>query len=88
LVFGGAGYTGSHTVKYLTKEGDIGIGVGTSVKEIIQAAEKVSEKICSVEYCARRSGYPDKLYASNDKAKSILNWNSEYTDIKRIIKIV
>ena len=65
---------------------NLGTGLGTSVKEIIDAAEAVSGKKCKVEYVERRAGDPAKLFANNTKAKEILNWNPQYIDIKDIIK--
>lgn len=65
---------------------NLGTGVGTSVKEIIAAAEEVSGKKCPTEYAARRAGDPARLYADNTKAKTILGWQPQYLDIKDIIK--
>lgn len=65
---------------------NLGTGIGTSVKEIINAAEKVSAKKCPVEYVSRRAGDPARLFADNTKAKEILGWKPEYTDIEDIIR--
>ena len=65
---------------------NLGTGIGTSVKEIISAAEKVSGKKCNVEEAPRRAGDPAVLYASNEKAKKILNWKPKYLKIENIIK--
>ena len=65
---------------------NLGTGVGTSVKEIIDAAEKISGKKCPVEYGPRRAGDPAKLYADNQKVKKILGWQPSYTNIEDIIK--
>lgn len=65
---------------------NLGTGLGTSVKEIIDAAEKVSGKRCPLEYGPRREGDPAKLYADNRKAKQILGWNPQYTNIEDIIR--
>lgn len=65
---------------------NLGTGIGTSVKEIIIAAEEVSGKKCPVEYVARRPGDPARLFANNTKAKEVLNWQPKYTNIKDIIK--
>lgn len=65
---------------------NLGTGIGTSVKEIIEAAEEVSTKKCPVEYAPRRAGDPARLFADNTKAKEILGWNPHYIDIKEIIK--
>jgi len=65
---------------------NLGTGIGTSVKEIIIAAEDVSGKKCPIEYVARRPGDPARLFANNTKAKEVLNWQPKYTNIKDIIK--
>ncbi len=64
---------------------NLGTGIPTSVLEIIKAAEKVSGQSCPVVYEQRRAGDPDALYADNKKAKEILGWEPEYTDIEQII---
>ena len=65
---------------------NLGTGIGTSVKEIILAAEKVSGKVCPVENAERRAGDPARLYANNEKAKEILGWHPKYTNIQDIIQ--
>ena len=65
---------------------NLGTGVGTSVKEIIKAAEDVSGKKCPVEYAERRAGDPALLFANNSKAKDILGWQPKYNDIKDIVQ--
>lgn len=65
---------------------NLGTGVGTSVKEVIEAAESVSGKVCPVEYADRREGDPAKLYAANTKAIDILGWQPKYTHIRDIIQ--
>lgn len=65
---------------------NLGTGIGTSVKEIITAAEEVSGKKCPVEYAPRRAGDPARLFADNTKAKEVLGWQPKYTNIKDIIQ--
>lgn len=65
---------------------NLGTGIGTSVLEIIKAAEKVSGKKCPVIMDARRLGDPARLYADCTKAKEILGWNPIYTDIEQIVR--
>lgn len=65
---------------------NLGTGIGTSVKEIIKAAEEVTGKTVPVVYGERRIGDPAKLYASNTMVKEVLGWNPKYTDIAEIIK--
>lgn len=77
-------------VDYLMKgnESDIfnlGNGVGFTVKEIIEASEEVTGMDIPAVISPRRAGDPAKLIASSEKAKQILCWNPEYTDVKEII---
>lgn len=65
---------------------NLGTGVGTSVKEIIAAAEKVSGRPCPVEYASRRAGDPARLFADNQRAKKILGWQPNYTNIEDIVR--
>lgn len=65
---------------------NLGTGIGTSVMEIIKAAEEVSGKKVPVIYGKRREGDPAKLYSSNKKSKEILNWNPKYINVKDLIK--
>lgn len=64
---------------------NLGTGIGTSVKEIIQAAEKITRKKVPVVFGERREGDPPKLYAANSMAKKVLNWKPKYTNIEEII---
>lgn len=65
---------------------NLGTGIGTSVKEIIQASEEVTGKKVPLVFGERRAGDPAKLYASNQKSKEVLGWNPKYIDVKEIIK--
>ncbi len=65
---------------------NLGTGLGTSVKEIICAAEEVSGRKCPVEYVERRAGDPAILCADNKRAQEILGWHPAYTRIKDIIQ--
>lgn len=65
---------------------NLGTGIGTSVKEIITAAEQVSGQKCPTVYTTRRAGDPARLFADNAKAKEVLGWQPKYTDIKDIIQ--
>ncbi|MDR2030628.1 MAG: UDP-glucose 4-epimerase GalE [Puniceicoccales bacterium] len=53
---------------------NLGTGVGTSVREIIVAAERVTGRNCPVRNVARRSGDSAQFVASNDMARKILGW--------------
>lgn len=65
---------------------NLGTGNGTSVKEIIEAVNKVLNINLNVKYEVRRPGDPASLYASGEKARQILGWEPKYLDIEEIIK--
>ena len=65
---------------------NLGTGIGTSVKEVIEAAQKVSGQKCPVKFSPRRAGDPARLFADNKKAKEILGWIPKYTSIEEILK--
>ncbi|MDR0676511.1 MAG: UDP-glucose 4-epimerase GalE [Elusimicrobiota bacterium] len=65
---------------------NLGTGIGTSVKEIIKTAEKVTGKKCPVIYGDRRAGDPPKLFANNDMAKDVLGWEIKFNKIEDILK--
>lgn len=64
---------------------NLGNGVGFTVKEIIDTAEKVVGKPIKCEMAARRAGDPAQLVASSEKAKTVLGWKPKYDDIETII---
>jgi UDP-glucose 4-epimerase len=64
---------------------NLGTGKGFSVKEIIASVEKITGKTINKEVVARRSGDPDVLVADNTKAKEILGWQTQYSDIDNVI---
>lgn len=67
---------------------NLGTGIGTSVKEIVDATEKVIGKKLNYTYSLRRPGDPAKLTADANKAKEVLGWEPMYTDICEIIRTV
>ena len=69
----------SHTINLST-------GKGTSVLDIINAAERVSGKKVNYEFAPRRAGDPATVIASNDLAREVLGWMPQYTDIDEIVK--
>lgn len=65
---------------------NLGNGVGFTVKEVIEAARKVTNHPIPAEVVSRRSGDPAKLIASSEKAKKILGWNPQHADLEEIIE--
>ncbi len=77
-------------MKYLLNGGEsnifnLGSSQGFSVKEIVEAARKVTKLPIPEKIGERRAGDPSKLIASSDKARKILGWNPTRTNIHRII---
>ncbi|AEB30836.1 UDP-glucose 4-epimerase [Carnobacterium sp. 17-4] len=64
---------------------NLGSSTGFSVKEILNTAREVTEREIPAIVAARRVGDPSTLIASSEKAKTILGWKPQYTDINDII---
>ena len=65
---------------------NLGNGQGFSVKEMIVAAEKVTEQKIKTEMGTRRAGDPAQLIASSDKAKAVLKWKPQFADVEKVIE--
>lgn len=65
---------------------NLGSNNGYSVKEMLDAAREVTQKDIPAKIGPRRAGDPSTLVASSEKAKDVLGWQPEYTDIKDIIQ--
>jgi UDP-glucose 4-epimerase len=58
---------------------NVSTGIPTSCKTLFELAEKVSGKHLKYEVTPPRKGDPERLFASNDRAKELLNWNPTRT---------
>ncbi len=65
---------------------NVGTGVGTSVKQIVEAAREVTGHPIPAKPAARRPGDPPELYADPGKLMAELGWEPRYTDIREIIQ--
>ncbi len=77
-------------VDYLRRGGEsdifnLGNGVGFTVKEVIEAARRVTAQPIKAVTVPRRAGDPAKLIASSGKAQSILGWKPEHAELEEII---
>lgn len=65
---------------------NLGIGQGLSVKQVIDAARKVTGSNFKVEIGTRRAGDPPMLYANPSKIKGELGWSAKITDINVMVE--
>lgn len=65
---------------------NLGTEKGTTVKEIIEAARKISGKPIPAEEAPRRPGDPANLYATSKKAKELLGWEPKYSDVDTLVE--
>lgn len=65
---------------------NLGNGRGTSVLELIKAAEKVTGKTIPTKMDERREGDPSVLTGNSEKAVKILGWKPQYCDIDVILR--
>ena len=65
---------------------NLGTEKGTTVKEIIDAARKLTGKEIPSEDVERRPGDPACLYATSKRAKELLGWEPKYSDVETLVK--
>ncbi len=65
---------------------NVGTGRGYSVREIIDASERVTGRRIAIEEVERRPGDPPALYADNRKIREELGWEPTYTDAESIVR--
>jgi UDP-arabinose 4-epimerase len=78
-------------IDYLQAGGESGAfnlatGRGTSVKELIEAVGRAVGSPVPATFAPRRAGDPPVLFASAEKARELLGWEPQYTDINAIVK--
>ncbi len=65
---------------------NLGNGNGFSVREVIETAKRVTKREIPVVESDRRPGDPPILVGSSDKAKAMLGWQPQYSDLTQIIE--
>ena len=65
---------------------NLGTETGTSVLEMLKAAEKVIGRPIAFEFAPRRPGDPARLTASAQTAQQLLNWKPSHSDIDNIVR--
>ena len=65
---------------------NLGNGNGFSVREVIESAKAVTGKEITVVESKRRPGDPPSLVGSSEKARSVLGWQPQFSDLNQIIR--
>ena len=65
---------------------NLGSGHGYSVKEVIDTAQQVTDRQIRFAVGARRAGDSSQLVANAAKARSVLGWQTTYSDLASIIR--
>jgi UDP-glucose 4-epimerase len=65
---------------------NLGTGSGHSVREVVEAAAKVTGKRIAARVQPRRAGDPPILVANAEKARTTLEWKPESPDLETILK--
>lgn len=65
---------------------NLGNGGGYSVKEVIEAARKITGVNIEATIAPRRAGDPSRLVADAKKAREVLGWNPKFPEIEKIIE--
>lgn len=65
---------------------NVGTGIGTSVRQLIEAARKVTGHEIPAADAPRRPGDPPQLLADPSKIKAQLGWRPKYTEIEAIVE--
>jgi UDP-glucose 4-epimerase len=64
---------------------NLGTGIGSSNRQVIDEVKKVTGREFEVRYVARRPGDPAAAVASNALAKEVLNWNPTRSELSTIV---
>ncbi|MFH1023424.1 MAG: UDP-glucose 4-epimerase GalE [Planctomycetota bacterium] len=65
---------------------NLGTGQGHSVLEIVAAAKRVAVREISLRMEGRRPGDPARLVAKAGRARDVLGWAPEHTDIEAVVR--
>lgn len=63
---------------------NLGSGEGYSVLEVTKAIERVCGQPLNIKICPRRYGDPARLVASSKRARELLEWKPQYSNLEEI----
>ena len=77
-------------MRYLLQGGkslpvNLGSGVGYTVREVLQAVARITGRDVPVREEKRRPGDPPRLVADISRAKAVLGWEPECSDLETMI---
>tara|TARA_R110000824_G_scaffold112724_1_gene262048 strand:- start:16032 stop:17018 length:987 start_codon:yes stop_codon:yes gene_type:complete len=64
---------------------NIGTESGASVLQVLELCQQITGKSFEINYQKRRDGDPERLVASAQKAKRLLNWTARFRNLEEII---
>jgi len=64
---------------------NLGTGTGRSVREVVEAARRVTGRPVPVAEKPRRPGDPPELVAAVARAKTVLGWHAEHSSLEEIL---
>ncbi|MDO8669665.1 MAG: UDP-glucose 4-epimerase GalE [Candidatus Buchananbacteria bacterium] len=78
-------------LKYIDQENkniivNLGTANGLSVRQIVEAAKKISKMDFPVKISPRRLGDPAKIFSDSTRARELLGWQPKHSDLDTIIK--
>src|SRR5574344_3171319 len=65
---------------------NLGSETGTTVKEILEAARRITGRTIPADYVERRAGDPATLVASAKFAYEKLGWKAQYSDVDTLVR--
>lgn len=65
---------------------NLGTGTGFSVREVIEVVRQVTGHAIPETVSPRRPGDPDRLVAAADRARTVLGWVPEHSNLKAIVE--
>jgi UDP-glucose 4-epimerase len=63
-----------------------GYGHGYSVRQVLDAVERVTGKPLNIEYGPRRAGDPPELVADASRLRALFGWQPQFDDLDRIVQ--
>ena len=64
---------------------NLGTGQGHSVREVVRMVEAVGGRPVPIQEAPRRAGDPPELVAASARAREVLGWSPQHSDLRNII---